>query len=582
MDNLDLPVPDQITIFPPENAAGEITDEDSGEEDEVILNNLPGSQLRALVEVEGEIIDDYVENTDSDLNVETQWESEDELTVAAYVRKNVSNSNINRKSTYNWINRDIVQNVLPWKNQFGPVNQYTPLEAFSLFFDKEVFEMLTHYTNIYASLKNKTGDISESEMKCFIGVLLVSGYTIHPRRYMYWENSGDTNNSVVCDAISRNRFTFIMENLHCCDNRNLTVNDKFTKIRPLFNALNKKFLEFAPLEEVHSIDESMIPYFGRHGSKQFIKGKPIRWGYKFWTGTTKYGYIEWFEPYQGSTTNVSEKFKSFGLGPSVILEFAHRLQEKHADANFHLYFDNFFTTLKLLEELRLLGFKATGTIRENRLGKECPVSHSSMLKKKSRGTFEYVTSEDNSIMLCKWHDNNVVTVASNYNKVYPLNEVKRFSQKEKKYIFVAQPNLVKYYNENMGGVDRADQNISLYRTSIRGKKWYFPLICHCLDMCVQNAWHLYRQGGGKKDHLRFRQALALALLETNKKSNKRGPSRPSRNLHEHSRYDRIDHLIMYQDKQTRCFVCHKKCNFLCSKCNLTLHPKICFYSYHTQ
>lgn len=28
----------------------------------------------------------------------------------------------------------------------------------------------------------------------------------------------------------------------------------------------------------------------------------------------------------------------------------------------------------------------------------------------------------------------------------------------------------------MGGVDRSDQNISLYRISLRGKKWYFPLI----------------------------------------------------------------------------------------------------------
>jgi hypothetical protein len=43
----------------------------------------------------------------------------------------------------------------------------------------------------------------------------------------------------------------------------------------------------------------------------------------------------------------------------------------------------------------------------------------------------------------------------------------------------------------MGGVDRADQNISVYRVSIRGKKWYFSLISHCIDMAEQNAWQLY-------------------------------------------------------------------------------------------
>lgn len=31
-----------------------------------------------------------------------------------------------------------------------------------------------------------------------------------------------------------------------------------------------------------SIDEEMVPYFGRHASKMFIKTKPVRFGYKFW------------------------------------------------------------------------------------------------------------------------------------------------------------------------------------------------------------------------------------------------------------------------------------------------------------
>lgn len=50
----------------------------------------------------------------------------------------------------------------------------------------------------------------------------------------------------------------------------------------------------------------MVPYFGRHGSKQFIRGKTIRWGYKFWMATTISGYIEWFEPYQGASTKLEE------------------------------------------------------------------------------------------------------------------------------------------------------------------------------------------------------------------------------------------------------------------------------------
>ena len=134
----------------------------------------------------------------------------------------------------------------------------------------------------------------------------------------------------------------------------------------------------------------------------------------------------------------------------------------------------------------------------------------------------------------------------------------------------------------MGGVDRPDENISLYRVSIRGKKWYFPLISHCLDMAEHNAWQLHRCNGGKLDHLAFRRAVAVGILETFKKSTKRGPSKFSANLHEYSKFDGIDHLVLYHDKPTRCGLCHKKCNFICKKCNVGLHPKDCFVNYHTQ
>lgn len=77
------------------------------------------------------------------------------------------------------------------------------------------------------------------------------------------------------------------------------------------------------------------------------------------------------------------------------------------------------------------------------------------------------------MIVCKWNDNSVVKVAPNAAKVLPLNKVKRFSQHDKKYILVDHPALLMMYYENMGDVDRSDQDIGSYRTSIRGIKWYF-------------------------------------------------------------------------------------------------------------
>lgn len=88
------------------------------------------------------------------------------------------------------------------------------------------------------------------------------------------------------------------------------------------------FFKYAPNVENHSVDEAMVPYFGRHGCKQFIPGKPIRWGYKLWVGCSISGYINWFEPYQGASTHYSPKYKDVGAGAGVVLTDVDQLVER--------------------------------------------------------------------------------------------------------------------------------------------------------------------------------------------------------------------------------------------------------------
>jgi hypothetical protein len=555
--------PEQILIFPPENANDDCdTDEDSGDEDLVVPDNLPGAQLSAEVEVQSS------ENNSQD------WDSDDNKPLSTFVERRPK---VLKNFEYESSDLEITT-FSDWKDVSSVQNNLSPAATFKLFFDQEVINLVLYFSNIFAQQKNRAGDIAADELLCFIGVLLLSGYVPLPRKKMFWQNRDDTNNKLVCEAISRDRFQYIMSNLHCNDNTKLNKADKYSKLRPLFDILNKKFFEYAPAEENHSIDESMIPYFGRHSGKQFIRGKPIRWGYKFWIGALRLGYIVYFDPYQGSSTTLPEKYKHMGLGASVVLQYADILDTMHYDF-FHLYFDNFFTSISLLKELKLRNIKATGTLRENRLP-HSPLSKAATLKKKERGVFEYVLA-DKEVVVAKWNDNSVVSVASNAHQIFPVNKVKRFSQSEKKHIYIDQPRLIKSYNENMGGVDRGDQNLSEYRVSIRGKKWYFPLFAHCVDMAMQNAWRLHKSNRGKLDLLEFRRSVATELLESHKRTTKRGPSKSSKNLHEFSRYDRLDHLVTYQQNQRRCAVCHKKANFVCHKCDVGLHPKDCFVNYQT-
>ncbi|KAF9413284.1 hypothetical protein HW555_008450 [Spodoptera exigua] len=262
-----------------------------------------------------------------------------------------------------------------------------------------------------------------------------------------------------------------------------------------------------------------------------------------------------------------------GLGASVVLTFCDVLISRGFDLPYHVVFDNFFTGTSLLEEITKKGLRCTGTVRENRTS-SCPLITSKLLKKKERGAVDYRTTHDNTFIIAKWHDNNIFSIASNAVGINPKQSDKRFSQSEKRNIVIEEPHMVSIYNKYMGGVDRSDENISHYRIGIRGKKWYMPLLTHMIDLAEHNAWQLYKINHGKLDHLGFRRRVANALIESNRKNAKRGPSRPSHHEHADSRKDQMNHLVIPQSKQTRCRQCHKKCLTRCKKCDVGVCVKL--------
>ncbi|CAK1595683.1 unnamed protein product [Parnassius mnemosyne] len=189
--------------------------------------------------------------------------------------------------------------------------------------------------NRYLARKLLTADVKIEEMKCLVGIVLVSGYSQVSRRRMYWENASDSRNSLIASALSRDRFKLIYFNIHVADNLNLDRSDKFAKMCPLLKVLTMKSLEHCPHKENHSVDEAMVPYFG-------LGGKPIRYEYKLWVVATSGGYIAWFQPYQGTCTFTNAQYSQLGLGASVVLSYADQLATLGYGKNYHLFIDNFY------------------------------------------------------------------------------------------------------------------------------------------------------------------------------------------------------------------------------------------------
>lgn len=101
------------------------------------------------------------------------------------------------------------------------------------------------------------------------------------------------------DAMSRDRFKRIKQKINVCDSINMEQKDKFSKITPLNNALNKRLMQFGVLVHNLSMDEQMVSYYGCHSLKMFIREKSIRFGYKYWLIASATGYCFFFIPYAG-------------------------------------------------------------------------------------------------------------------------------------------------------------------------------------------------------------------------------------------------------------------------------------------
>lgn len=240
-----------IYITPPSDEEN-ISGEDSGDEDaEVSIDHLSGPQLRAeaTATIHGPHGREYLNDSEP--------EEEDNIPLRAQATARVSGSNgqgnlnnseseeeednislselqkkLRVKKQRNWAKSvEITPANIDFPNLGKNIFCSDPVEYFELFFDAEVCEFLTRMFIIYAKSKGDFSfDISVKELKCFLAILLLSGYIDVPRWRMLWECDTESYNPFVANAMRRNRFELIKRYAHCADNANLPKNDKFAKV----------------------------------------------------------------------------------------------------------------------------------------------------------------------------------------------------------------------------------------------------------------------------------------------------------------------------------------------------------------
>lgn len=476
--------------------------------------------------------------------------------------------------------RKIIEDTLRDKN---------PVEVFEMLFDNIICDYIVRQSVLYAAQNNRHSFTFSAEcLKKFIGFLLFTGYHTLPQEQLYWCEDEDILIDCVRQCFSRNRYIEIKRNLHFNDNLELPNEEnpkKTYKVQPLFDMFNKNYIKFGVFSKNLSIDEQMVRYYGHHYLKQFIRGKPIRFGFKQWLiccGQT--GYCFNADLYEGKKKN-THAIEVSSVGSTVVTQ---KISVCQTPQNHVFYFDNFFTSFDLMTNLTGRNICATGTVRSNRMN-YCPVKTDKDMNKEERAAFDCRFDENNKIFAVVWKDNNIVKVLSNHEALEPQQSVSRWSRERKEKVKVCQPKCIASYNKWMGGVDRMDWSINKYRVKIRGKKWYFPIFTNLIDMTLINAHILYTLAGNKIPLLDFRRIITRTYLSISSVSNPRNAGRPSltkpnfKRVLETVRFDPVGHFIQrtIDGKQRKCGICKSNARKQCSKCNVGLHVE-CFEIWHTR
>ena len=185
---------------------------------------------------------------------------------------------------------------------------------------------------------------------------------------------------------------------------------------------------------------------------------------------------------------------------------------------------------------------------------------------------------------------------SNFAGKEPVDTCKRFDRKERKKIDVDRTKSVANYNKFMGGVDKADMLLSLYRTRFRCRKWYNRLTFHMFSLAALNSWLLYREIGGHATLVKFLAKFCFSMIkgsaqriEMNEEEDE--PKQVYRSMRANDvpsdiKHDKYDHWPVMMDIQNsqRCKNkdCKKKTKYQCSKYHiyLCLANNRCFREYH--
>ena len=506
-----------------------------------------------------------------------------------------------------------------------------PEDFFEALFDENMWEQIVQNTNEYAAKKRRSlGEdaflsmhhenytkhkrtnywkpVTVAELKIFIAHLIIMGILRKSEMEKYWSKSGVAQTPFFGKWMSRNRFTAILSNLHLVDDDDNPPfgeagHNPLAKVQPFATMCEENFrYTYRPTKNL-SMDESCCPWKGRLRFKVYNPRKPARFHIKlFQMCESASGYIIGFTVYTGKDSCIGTT-ATMDPDCNTTTRTVMSLAEKCGvlDKGHCIYFDNYYTSPQLLEELLYRDTLGCGTVRLNRKGLPKAVCKAKLKQKEVcfRRTYDFDTDAPGPMLALKWCDKRDVSMLSTMHTAF-----EKWTGKNDRTIHhnpVYKPTCIVDYIQHMGGVDLSDQLMTYYSFLRRTCKWWRKLFVHLLNMLLLNAYLLNRKFGTMKlSHSGYRERVAQYLIESTVERNAE-LYLPTNPLVENDRLvgRHFPRKLPYTNDRIiplRCCVCsvnkrdalkdgrkerRKSSSFKCLQCNLVMCIDPCFKIYHT-
>ena len=322
-----------------------------------------------------------------------------------------------------------------------------PFALYKLFFTDYILEKVVEETNKYATqcINNSSSSsrmhqqawqsVTRDEMNTFIGILLIMGVVQLPEIRLYWSTNDMYANARIKNAMKRDRFLSILKFLHFSDNTTARTEDRLHKIRNIVETIVDTFKSSIKPGKNIVIDESMVPWRGRLGFRQYIPGKRHKYGVKLYKLCLPEGYTYNIEIYAGKNETIIEKSHSHDVVMRLLngLLFEGRI----------LFIDSYYTSVPMGEELLEKNTFMCGTVKINK--KFLPPQAKQKQKRGGLMSFE----NRSGVKFLKWTDKRPVCMLTT-SKNHRCKFVQGTTVKVK-------PDAVFDYNIAKKGVDVSDE-----------------------------------------------------------------------------------------------------------------------------